>query len=318
MTSFIVRRLIQAILILIIVSILIFLLMRLLPGDPLQLFMAENQISGLSTQEYQKLQQQFGLDRSLPAQYFDWISSVFRGDLGTSIYYHDKVNRLLAERIPVTLHLGILALIFSSIVGIIAGFVCAIRRGSKLDTVITSFANLGITVPIFWLGILMIYVFGLYLKWLPIQGYISPFDNLWLNIKGLIMPVLCLSVVALASNTRQTRSSVLEVIRQDYIRTAWSKGLTEWIVIMRHTLKNSLIPVVTLLGMQVTHILGGSVLVETVFNIPGMGRLMVQSVFAQDYPVVQSMSLLISAMVVFTNIVVDISYGWLDPRIRYR
>lgn len=291
--------------------------MRLLPGDPLQLYMADNEISQLSPEDYQILLVQFGLDKTLLRQYLDWLGDIFHGDLGTSIYYHDKINRLLAERLPVTIHIGALSLIISSFLGILAGFICAVRRGSKIDTMITSLANLGMTVPIFWLGILMIYFFGLYLRWLPIQGYISPFSDFWASTKLLIMPVLCLSTGALASNTRQTRSSVLEVIRQDYIRTAWSKGLSERMVVIRHALKNSLIPVITLIGLQVAHILGGSVLVETVFNIPGMGRLMVQSVFAQDYPVVQSMSFIISAMVVLTNLVVDISYGWIDPRIRY-
>lgn len=318
MTTFIARRLIQAVIILIIVSILIFLLMRLLPGDPLKLYMAENEITKLTPEDYHILLVQFGLDKTLPMQYFDWLSGIFHGDLGTSIYYHDKINKLIAQRLPITIHLAILSLIISSFFGILVGFICAVRRGSKIDTLLTSLANLGMTVPIFWLGIIMIYFFGLYLRWLPIQGYTSPFSDFWLSTKRLIMPVLCLSVGALASNTRQTRSSVLEVIRQDYIRTAWSKGLSERMVVIRHALKNSLIPVITLIGIQVAHILGGSVLVETVFNIPGMGRLMVQSVFAQDYPVVQSMSILISAMVVLTNLVVDISYVWIDPRIRYR
>lgn len=318
MTTFIFRRLIQAVVILVVVSILIFLLMRALPGDPLKLFIAQNQIEQLTPDQYNALRVQFGIAKPLPMQYFDWVSSILHGDLGASIYYHIKVSTLLAQRLPVTLHLGILSLIFSSFVGILAGFICAVRRGGKLDTLITSLANLGITIPIFWLGILLIYFFGLYLRWLPIQGYTSPFKDFWLSTRGLIMPVLCLSTIALASNTRQTRSSVLEVIRQDYIRTAWSKGLTERMVVIRHALKNSLIPVITLIGLQVAQILGGSVLVETVFNIPGMGRLMVQSVFAQDYPVVQSVSLLISVIVILTNLIVDISYGWADPRIRYR
>jgi peptide/nickel transport system permease protein len=218
MTAFISRRLIQSLFILILVSILIFLLMRLLPGDPLQLYIAENEIRQLSPEDYQILLAQFGLDKTLPRQYFDWLGEIFHGDLGTSIYYRDKINRLLAERLPVTIHIGILSLIISSFFGILAGFICAVRRGSKIDTLITSLANLGMTVPIFWLGILMIYFFGLYLRWLPIQGYVSPFSDFWPSTKLLIMPVLCLSAGALASNTRQTRSSVLEVIRQDYIR----------------------------------------------------------------------------------------------------
>lgn len=163
----------------------------------------------------------------------------------------------------------------------------------------------------------MIYFFGLKLSWLPIQGYTSPFTDFWLSTQKLIMPVICLSVVSLASNTRQTRSSMLEVLHQDYVRTAWSKGLKEKDIIIRHTLKNSLIPIVTLAGMHIPIIFGGSVLIETVFNIPGMGRLMVNAVLAQDFAIVRTCFLLISAIVVFANLLVDISYSWLDPRIRY-
>ena len=173
------------------------------------------------------------------------------------------------------------------------------------------------TVPVFWLGVLGIYFFGLKLGWLPLSGYTSPFEDFWYSIKQLIMPVICLSVIPLASTARQTRSSVLEIVHQDYIRTAWSKGLKEGQVIIRHALKNGLIPVITLLGIQVPIIFGGSVLVETVFNIPGMGRLLVNSVIAQDYPIVQACVLIMAMMVVFSNLLVDLSYGWLDPRIRY-
>jgi peptide/nickel transport system permease protein len=164
---------------------------------------------------------------------------------------------------------------------------------------------------------MLIYVIGLKLGWLPLYGYTSPFENLWLNSKEIIMPVFCLSIFSVASNARQTRSSMLEVMYQDYIRTAWSKGLRERVVIMRHALKNGLIPIVTLIGMQFRFVIGGSVLVETVFNIPGIGRLLVNGVLAHDYPVVQAVILLLSLVVVFSNLIVDLAYGWLDPRIRY-
>jgi len=182
---------------------------------------------------------------------------------------------------------------------------------------VTSVANIGVSVPIFWLGIMMIYLIGLYLGWLPIQGYTSPFHDFWLGTRQMVMPATCLSVVALASNARQTRSAMLEVIRQDYIRTAWSKGLKERTIILRHALKNGLIPVVTLLGSQFGHIFGGAVLIETVFNIPGIGRLLVNGVLGQDYTVVQACVLVIAVVVVLVNLIVDISYCWLDPRIRY-
>lgn len=317
MTTYILRRLIQAVFVVIIVSLLIFIVIRLLPGDPILLYLAEKDMQVLTVEQIAQVKHQFGLDKSIAAQYVYWVSGLFRGDFGTSIFYHEDVGKLLAKRIPVTLYLGLQAFVISAVVGIGAGVLAALRRGRGLDTVITVIANLGITVPIFWLGILMIYAVGLKLGWLPICGYTSPFDDFWLSIRQAIMPVFCLTVFAVASACRQTRSSVLEVIRQDYIRTAWAKGLRERVVVTRHVLKNSLIPVITLKGMALSGILGGSVLVETVFNIPGMGRMMVEATLSSDYQVVQGGILIAATMVVLANLLVDISYGWLDPRIRY-
>lgn len=307
----------QSVIVLIVVSIIVFLLMRLLPGNPLYLYISQNQLQGLTQEQITQLNAQFGLDKPLWSQYFDWLTGLLHGDFGTSIFLSKKIGDLLRERLPVTVYLGVLSLILSSVLGIIAGIISALRRGSWLDTLVTSLANLGISVPVFWLGVLMIYIFSLYLRWLPVQGYTSPFQDFWLSTKQLIMPVICLSTVALASNTRQTRSSMLEVVRQDYVRTAWSKGLSERIVIIKHILKNCMIPVITLIGLQVSMIIGGSVLIETVFNIPGMGRLMVEALLNQDYQIVQSGCVVIASMVTLTNLLVDISYGWLDPRIRF-
>lgn len=318
MGSYIVRRLLQAVLIIVVVSVIVFLLVRLIPGDPLLLFVTSSQLDHFTPEDIDKLRSDMGLDRPLAVQYFNWVSDVFQGDFGKSIYQNQKVSALLAQRLPVTIHLGVLALLLSSFFGIAAGVACALRRGKSTDTLVTSIANFGISVPIFWLGILMIYVFGLQLRWFPVHGYTSPFTDFWLSNRQLVMPVIGMSVVAFASNTRQTRSSILEILRQDYIRTAWSKGLRERTIVIRHVLKNGLVPVITLIGIQVSHIIGGAVLIETVFNIPGMGRLMVDSVFAKDYPVIQGGILLIAAMVVLTNLVVDISYSWLDPRVQYR
>ena len=311
------RRVIQGIFVLIIVSIAVFLLMRFLPSDPLNLFIVQSELDDSTPEQIEALRAKFGLDKSLPMQYIDWITGILHGDFGNSLSHNQKVSTLLIQRLPVTLHIALLALIFSAIFGILAGLVCAVRRGGPLDALVTSFANVGISVPIFWLGVLMVYLFSLKLGWLPVQGYTSPFQDFWLNIRQLIMPVICLAVVGLASNTRQTRSSMLEVIRQDYIRTAWSKGLSERVIVIRHVMKNGLIPIVTLIGMGVGHIFGGSVLIETVFNIPGMGRLMVEAVFAQDFPVVQGGCLLTATMVMVANLAVDISYVWLDPRVHY-
>jgi peptide/nickel transport system permease protein len=317
MTAYIVRRLIQGLIVLVIVSIFIFSVMRLLPGDPLQLYIARSSMENISAQDMAALRHQFGLDVSPPLQYINWIAGVLHGDLGRSIMLQQNVSELMEERLPVTIHLGILSMILSGILGITFGVICALRRGKWADTLLTILANLGITAPSFWVGILLIYLLALKLHWLPVFGYTSPFDDFWLGLKQLIMPVICLALFPIASLTRQARSSTLEVIRQDYVRTAWSKGLTERTIVMKHIIKNSLIPVITMLGLQVGFIFGGSVLIETVFNIPGVGRSMRDAVFQQDYQVVQSGVLIISTVVVLANLLVDISYGWIDPRIRY-
>jgi peptide/nickel transport system permease protein len=209
------------------------------------------------------------------------------------------------------------SLIFGALSGILIGLWAGVKRGKWPDKIITPITYVGVTIPVFWLGILMIYTFGLKLHWLPISGYTSPFDDFWMSSKQLVMPVICSSLFAIAANARQMRSSMLEVIGQDYIRTAWSKGLSERIIIIKHALKNSLIPVITLIGMGVGGILGGSVLIETVFSIPGVGRLMVSSIFGQDYVVVQAITFVISVSILIMNLLVDLSYGWFDPRIRY-
>jgi peptide/nickel transport system permease protein len=315
-TAYIVRRLFQGIIILILVTMFVFLAMHLLPGDPLMIYMGTD-AGNYSPERHAALQRQYGLDKSLPEQYITWINGVVHGDLGISILLREEVGPLIAQRLPITIHLGILALLVSSILGITFGVICALRRGKWMDTVLSVLANLGITVPAFWVGILLMYLFSLRLHWLPVYGYTSPFEDFWLSTRQVLMPVFCLSIFSIATITRQTRSSMLEVIRQDYIRTAMSKGLKERVIVIRHTIKNALIPVVTILGFQVGIIFGGSVLIETVFNIPGMGRLITNAVFEQDYQIVQAGVLLIATFVVLANLLVDISYGWFDPRIRY-
>jgi peptide/nickel transport system permease protein len=318
MTAYIVRRLIQAVVVLIIISLIVFFIMRLLPGDPLVIFMGRAAGQGsITPEQLENLRIQYGLDKPLMVQYFNWMGGIFQGDLGKSIYYHEDVGKLLLERFPVTLDLGLRAFVLSNVLGVLLGLFAALRRGKWIDTEATFFSYFGVSIPVFWLGLLMIYAFGLKLGWLPIAGYTSPTEDLWMNMKQSIMPVICLAVMGLAVTARQMRSSVLEVNQQDYIRTAWSKGLRERVVVMRHMLKNSLIPVITLMGIGLGLLFGGQVLVEQVFAIPGIGRLLVTSVFAHDYQVVQSGTLVIAVVVVLANLAVDISYGWLDPRIRY-
>jgi peptide/nickel transport system permease protein len=318
MTTYIIRRVLLAIFCLFMVTLVVFFSMRLLPGDPITIYVGQSQqLSAMTEEGMQQLREEFGLNKPIMVQYFNWVSGVIRFDFGKSIFYHMPVGTLLAERYPVTVNLGAYAFVLSTILGILAGVLAAIRRGRWADRIVTPLSYVGITIPVFWLGILMIYFFGLRLNWLPIIGYTSPFEDFGMSIKQAIMPVICLSVGALAGIARQARSSMLEVIRQDYIRTAWSKGLAERMIIIRHALKNSLIPVITILGLQLGFIFGGSVIVETVFSIPGIGYLMVTSIFSQDYSVVQSCTLLFATVVVFANLIVDIAYAWLDPRIQY-
>jgi peptide/nickel transport system permease protein len=317
MTTYIIRRLIQSVFILIIVTLLVFLTMHLLPGDPILIFISSGELKNTSLQEIEALRHQFGLDRPIMIQYVDWLAGVAHGDFGISIVQREPVLKEIIRRLPITFQLSLIALVISTIIGIPAGVICAVRRGKWVDTLVTILANAGITIPVFWLGIMLIYLFALKLGWLPVQGYTSLFADFGKSVKQMIMPVFCLSIFSISSITRQTRSSMLEVMRQDYIRTAWAKGLKERLVIMKHGIKNGLIPIVTLLGMSFSFIVGGSVLIENVFNIPGMSRLVVNAVFVQDYPVVQGFVLIIAVVVLLTNLIVDISYGWLDPRIRY-
>lgn len=318
MTTYIIRRLIHAVIVLFLVTIIVFLVMRLLPGDPLIIYVAQTaELEAMPPEMLDELRREFGLDKPIAVQYVNWILGICRGDFGTSIFYREKVSKLLLERFPVTIHLGVFSFIIGAIFGLLAGLLAAIRRGKWVDKIVTPFTYVGITIPVFWLGILLIYAFGLKLRWFPISGYTSPFDDFWLSTRQLVMPVLSLAVFGLAANARQMRSSMLEVIQQDYIRTAWSKGLAERMVIIRHAMKNSLIPVITLMGIGIGIIFGGSVLVETVFAIPGVGRLLVSSIFGQDYVVVQAITFVIAVIILMINLIVDISYGWFDPRIRY-
>jgi peptide/nickel transport system permease protein len=317
MTAYIIRRLIWALIILFLLTVVVFFAMRLLPGDPLMIYVAQSQISNITPEAMEKMRHDYGLDRPLVVQYFSWLGNVLQGDLGKSIFYNKPVISELKTRFPITANIGIVSFIVATVLGTLTGLMAGLRRGKWVDQIITPLAYVGITVPVFWLGIIMVYVFGVQLHWLPIGGYTSPFDNLWMNAKQLVMPVICEAVLGLASMSRQMRSSVLEVSRQDYIRTAWSKGLGERVIVIKHMLKNSLIPIITLMGFAVGSIFGGSVLVETVFNIPGMGRLMVNSIFNQDYVVVQATTLIFGGIVLIVNLIVDMSYGWLDPRIRY-
>ncbi len=317
MGAYIGRRLIQCVIVVVLVSVVTFFIMHFLPGDPLAAYVHDRQITSLTPEAKLQLEKQFGLDKSVPQQYVSWMVGIFHGDFGYSFLLNKSAGEAIKERFPVTLYLGIVSFIISAVLGAFLGTICAIRRGKWIDTTITALANLGITMPAFWVGILLIYVLALKAKLLPVLGFTSPFTNFGLSIRQMIMPVICLALPAIAGLTRQTRSSVLEVVHQDYIRTAWSKGLRERTVVTKHIVKNGFIPVVTILGMILGQVLSGAVLIETVFNIPGLGQLLVNAVTDKDYVVVQIGTLIMASSVVLANLLVDISYGWFDPRIRY-
>ena len=305
------------ILIMLLVTIIVFFMLRILPGDPILMFLSSQDTQQITQEQLDVLRHDLGLDRPMIVQYFDWLGDVAHGDLGKSIANQTPIIDEVKKRMPITFELGLVSFIFSIIVGIPLGVISAVKRGTLTDTSLTSMGNLGVCVPSFWLGLLLIYIIGYKFNWLPIYGYVSFAKDPIQNIKDSIMPVICLGLAPIASAVRLTRSSMLEVMRQDYIRTAWSKGLRERTVVIKHALKNGLIPVITLKGMTLATIVGGSVLIETVFSIPGMGRYAVQGLFAKDYTIVQACLLISGTVVLAANLLVDLSYGWLDPRIRY-
>jgi peptide/nickel transport system permease protein len=311
--AFILHRLLSTAIVIILVSFIAFFLVHLTPGDPVLAMLGAD----ATKEQVDALRKELWLDRPLLVQYGHWSNNVLHGNFGKSLTYYEDVTSVILRSLPISMYLAGIALVLSAIMGISMGILSAIRRASFLDNMLSLFANLGIAVPIFWLGLLGIYLFGYRLGWLPIQGFTWPTVHLGKSIAQSIMPIICLALPSIAMLARQTRSSMLEVIQQDYIRTAKAKGLTERVVTSKHALKNALIPVVTLMGILVRILVGGSVLVETVFNIPGMGRLLVNAAINKDFIVVQAGVLLISAITCFANLAVDISYGWLDPRTRY-
>jgi peptide/nickel transport system permease protein len=314
--SFIVQRLLQTVAVVFLVTLLTFLLLQMVPGDPVVTMLGSE---GTPTQEQiDSLRHELWLDQPVLVQYGHWLVNAFHGELGKAIAGKQPVSSLIAQRLPITAYLSFIALIISAIIGITLGILGAIRRGSQLDSFISLFANIGVAIPAFWLGILGIYFLSLKLGWFAVQGFTWPTEDLVKSVRQTILPIFCLAVPPVAVLARQTRSSMLEIIQQDYIRTAMSKGLKEQTVVLRHALKNALIPVITLLGLQVRVLVGGSVLVEQVFNIPGMGRLLVTAAFNRDFLVLQGGVLIIGLVVCLANLAVDLSYGWLDPRIRYK
>ncbi len=312
MTTYIIRRVLISILVVFMVSIFSFSLMQLMPGDPARLALGFE----ASEADVQALRVEMNLDKPVVQQYIYWIKNLFKGDLGDSVIYKRPVKDMFAERIPRTVNIGICALLVGIPIGIIFGVICAVRRGRVSDQIITFFTTMFLGMPVFWIGILGILVFAIWLGILPIQGYVAPSKDFKEFILHAILPVICMSLGMSAGLSRQTRTNLLDSINQDYIRTARANGLPERSVIYKHALKNALIPVITVVGMSVRIVVGGSLLVEQIFNIPGLGTLLTTALNNRDYMIVQNCTLLISLFTVAANLLVDIAYGLVDPRIR--
>ena len=314
MVHLVLQRLAATVPVLLLVTAGVFALLHLTPGDPIDAMMAES----VDATAKASLRAELGLDRPLPVQYAAWMGRVLRGDLGRSIRNGEPVVENVARRIRPSLQLALLAMVISLLIAFPVGIASAVRRNTSVDRVGTTFSLFGICMPNFLLALLLIFLFGVTLRWLPISGYVDPAEELVDGLRSLALPAVTLGLALAAVVTRTLRSSMLEALTEDYVRTARAKGLSEWRVVRGHVLRNALIPVVTVLGLQLGTLIGGAVITEYVFALPGIGRLVVDAVFARDYPLVQGVILLIAVGYIVSNLLVDILYGVIDPRIRIR
>ena len=306
MLKYIIKKLILMIPILVGASILVFLMIHLAPGDPVHMIVGPN----VTPEVYNNIVEKLGLNDPLPVQYVRFISNVVRGDLGMSILQRRPVLDIIKEKLPITLELGLASLLISFAIAVPAGVIAAVKRKTVVDYASMTGALVGMSMPTFWFGLLLLYFFAYRWRLFPISGY-----GTW---QHLVLPAFTMGLTDAAVTARMVRSSMLEVIRQDYIRTARSKGLAEKVVINQHALKNALIPIITLLGLRVGWIMGGSVILELVFSRPGLGRLMIDAILARDYPIVQGSMLVLTSCIILANILADILYAVVDPRIKYR
>lgn len=312
MVAFLIKRLLATIPTILLVTIAVFLILRLTPGGPAVAMLGDQ----ASPEAVAALNQKLGLDKPLYVQYLRWLGNALHGDLGRSAFGNQPVTELIVQRIVPTLELSILALIVSLFIGISAGVIAAVKRNTAVDAVASILAILGVSTPSFWLAILLVLIFSLKLSWLPALGYVSPFSNLATNLKDMLLPSITLGVILAAVITRFTRASMLDSLYQDYVRTARSKGLEERTVILRHALGNAMIPIVTVVGLELGGLLSGAVIIETIFSLPGNGQLLVTSIFNRDFPVVQGLVVVIAIVFILVNVAVDVVYALIDPRIR--
>ncbi len=312
MGKYLTVKLLSAIPVLLGVSFITFALIRLIPGDPIQVMLGP-EVQGTRADEIRHL---YGLDRPWPVQYVEWLFNALQGNLGTSIRSGLPVSNSIFEKIPITLELTFLSLAIGLLIGLPLSVLAAQKRGKLTDGFLTTVALLGISMPGFWLATLLVLLFSLYLRWLPTIGYVGFFENPWDNLSHLILPAVSLGLAFGATIMRFTRSSLLEVFNQDYMRTARAKGLSRAKVTYTHGLKNALIPVITVTGIQVGRLLGGAVIVEQIFTLPGLGRYTFDAISTRDYPVIQGTVLVFTLVFILVNLLVDIIYGLVDPRIK--
>ena len=312
MLIFLGKRVLQLIPTLFFVSVIIFSLQQLLPGDPALVMAGEERDPAVLEQ----IRKQYRLDQPVPIQYVYWIKGVLSGDLGESMRLKEPVLRLIMQKFPVTLQLALMAIVVSLVVGVTAGVISAIKKNTKVDYAVNLVALWGISTPNFWLGIMLIFLFSVWLGWLPASGYVSPFEDFWLSLQTTILPAFVLGNSFAAVLMRHTRSAMLQAMTSDYVRTARAKGLAERIVVVKHALRNALTPVITLGALELGTLLSGAVLTEQVFSIPGFGKLIVDSVFNRDYAVVQGVTLVTATTYILLNLLADIAYVLVNPRLR--
>ena len=313
MLAFISRRLLATIPVMGMVALVVFAILRLTPGDPAAIIAGDS----ATPEQLQQIRQSMGLDKPIYLQFLIWLLQLLQGDLGRSLISGVPVLGMVADRVGPSLALAASTMVFTVLVAIPLGVIAAWRQGKLLDRAVMAFSVLGFSVPIFVTGYLLILVFSLKLGWFPVQGYKPPGDGLGPFVQGMVLPTLALSTIYIALIARITRTSVIEVMGEDFIRTARAKGLGEGKVLMQHALRNAAVPIVTIIGVGVALLISGVVVTESVFNLPGLGRLVVEAVLARDYPVIQGLILLFSFVYILINLVVDVLYTVLDPRIRY-
>ena len=313
MIDYIVRRLIFGIFVLLIMTTFIFIVMRAVPGDVVTLQLAN---SGATPEQMAALKAEMGLDKSVFGQLIDWGKNALQGDLGSSLWSGKEVSQIILDRLPVTIQLALMAIVLAIIIGIPIGVISAVKQNTFIDHFLKVISIGGLSIPSFWLGLILLTVLSLSFNWIPPLGYQSFAENPIVNLQQMFLPAICLAITLSASIVRMTRSAVLEVLHSEFIRTVRAKGAKEAVVIFKHALRNSLISVITLIGLQIGYLLGGTVVLESIFALPGLGSLIFETVLVRDYPVVQSTVLVFGAMFLLVNLIVDVMYGWVDPRIR--